>query len=146
MQIKEKVVQMEMMLFVEKMLESDFGILGLWLIVIVCQMAVDIITGFMQAVVNKDVKSGKISSGLIKKGAILLLLVVIIPFTILMPNSVSYGIVIFVYTIESINEIVSICENLHNMGVDVGFMQPLLEILNVYKNQDEVKEESEEEK
>lgn len=135
---------MEMMFFVEKMLESDFGILGLWLIVIVCQMAVDIITGFMQAVVNKDVKSGKISSGLIKKGAILLLLVVIIPFTILMPNNVSYGVVIFVYTLESINEIVSICENLHNMGVDIGFMKPLLEILNVYKNKEEVKESEEE--
>lgn len=132
------------MLFVEKMLESDFGILGLWLIVIVCQMGVDIVTGFMQAVVNKDVNSGKISTGLLKKGAILLLLVVIIPFTILMPNNVSYGVVIFVYTIASINEIVSICENLLNMGVDIGFMKPLLEILNVYKNQ-EVKEEKESE-
>lgn len=132
---------MEMMSYVERMLSSEFGILGLWLIVIVVQMSVDIITGFMQAVVNKDVKSGKISNGLIKKGAILLLLIVIIPFTILMPNNVSYAVVIFVYTLESINEIVSICENLVNMGVDVGFMKPVMKVLNVYKNENESEEE-----
>lgn len=131
---------MEMMLYVERILSHELGLIGLWLFVIVLQMGTDIITGFIQAVINKEVKSGKMSNGLLKKGAILLLLIVIVPFRVLMPEYVSNSVIIFVYTIESMNEIVSICENLVNMGVDVGFMKPILKILNVYKEKNESEE------
>ena len=56
--------------FTEFMFNTDYGLIGLWLIFILLQMGVDVFTGFIQAIINKDLKSGKMSTGLLKKSAI----------------------------------------------------------------------------
>lgn len=128
---------MEMIGYSKLMMENEYGKMLFWLIFILAIMLVDILTGFIQACVNKNIKSGKMSTGLLKKSAILMVLIIIIPFTILLPDIVSTTIIITVYTLETINEFYSIMENLVNMGVEIKPFKPFIKLLDIYKNDNE---------
>ena len=115
--------------------ETDYGKVIGWLIFILVIMGIDIATGFIQAVYNKDVVSHAMSNGLLKKGAILLLLLAVIPLTILLPQVVTVPIIVSIYLVESVNELVSILENLRRMNIDIGFLNPLMDILRNAKGE-----------
>lgn len=127
---------MEMLEFTNVMMSTVYGKIALWLLFILIIMLVDIVTGFIQAIINKDIKSGKMSTGLLKKSAILMVLIVIVPFTILLPDTISDTVIISVYLLETVNEFVSILENLDKMGVKVNFLQPLMKLLAVNEGED----------
>lgn len=120
---------MKMILWAEEMMKNDYGKVLIWLGVILILMAVDMITGFIQAYINHDVKSGKMSTGLLKKFALLVVLVAIIPLTIVLPDLISVSVIIGVYTLETLNELISVVENCNKLGVGKDIFDPIIKRL-----------------
>lgn len=88
-------------------------------------MVADIITGFMQAVINKDVDSQKMREGIMRKG--LLILVIILSFVAQYAfNIPQVSKVVCLYIIFM--EIISILENVKKSGIDIGKLGELLKI------------------
>lgn len=83
----------------------------------------DIITGYIQAFINKDVDSQKMRTGLLHK--ILVILVIVLSFIIQFAFNISYiASVVSIYVV--LMEIVSILENLKKAGVDIGRLGNIL--------------------
>lgn len=97
-------------------------------------MAIDILTGFSQARINRILASHRMSDGLLKKFNILMLLLVMMFVCILLPPKVGYSTLIFVFIYEYVNELTSIGENLLKMNIKSNFMEPILNILDKHLN------------
>lgn len=123
-------MDMKMVLFVQEMMKNDYGKIMVWLVLILLLMAIDIATGLIQAYINHDIKSGKMSTGLLKKFALFLVLIAIVPITIVLPTEVSVSVIISVYTFEMVNELISIVENLNKLGIATDVLSPLMKRLN----------------
>lgn len=87
----------------------------------------DIISGLIQAIINKNLDSQKMREGLLRK--ILLILVVILSFIF----QYAFGIpaiskIVCIYII--VMEIISIFENLKKAGIELGKLGELLKIKN----------------
>ena len=104
-----------------------FLFIGLFMI-----MVLDMTTGFSQAKINKDIKSSKMSDGLLKKGNIILVMFAINILFILMPNYVGYPMILLAYMYCYLNELISISENLLKMGVDNRFIEIFLSKIKKY--------------
>lgn len=117
---------MTMIYWVKEMMADEYGQLLVWLIFILLMMAVDITTGFMQAWINHNLKSRKMSEGILKKTGLLLVLVAVVPFTFVLPQLISTSVILVVYGLETGNELISISENLKKMGVDVKILNPII--------------------
>ena len=90
-------------------------------------MVGDIISGIVQAVINKNLDSQKMREGILRK--ILLILVVILSFIFQYAfNIPAISKVVCIYII--IMEIISILENLKKAGIDLGKLGDLLKIKN----------------
>ena len=120
---------MKMLLWAQEMMENEHGRVLIWLGFILILMAIDVVTGFIQAYVNHGVKSTKLSNGLLKKFALLLVLVAIVPLTILLPEMISVSVIVGVYILETLNEMVSIFENLNKLGIATSMFDPILKRL-----------------
>ena len=99
---------MQMMYWIKQLMADDYGQILVWLIFILILMGVDVITGLIQAKINRNINSKKIGDGILKKVQILLVLIVIVPLTIVLPNVVSTTVIIGIYLLETYNELVSI--------------------------------------
>lgn len=117
---------MTMIYWVKEMMADEYGQLLVWLIFILLMMAVDITTGFMQAWINHNLKSRKMSEGILKKTGLLLVLVAVVPFTFVLPELISTSVILVVYGLETGNELISISENLKKMGIDVKILNPII--------------------
>lgn len=115
-----------MIYWIKEMMADEYGQLLVWLIFILLMMAVDITTGFMQAWINHNLKSRKMSEGILKKTGLLLVLVAVVPFTFVLPQLISTSVILVVYGLETGNELISISENLKKMGVDVKILNPII--------------------
>lgn len=87
----------------------------------------DIVSGLIQAIINKNLDSQKMREGLLRK--ILLILVVILSFIF----QYAFGIpqiskIVCIYIV--IMEIISIFENLKKAGIELGKLGELLKIKN----------------
>jgi len=122
-------MDMKMVLWAQEMMSDDFGKIVIWLGFILFLMGTDVITGFIQAYTNSDLKSGKMSNGLLKKFALLLVLIAIVPLTIVLPDLISVGVIIGVYALETLNEMVSIIENLSKLGIATNIFDPIMKRL-----------------
>lgn len=122
-------MDMKMLLWAEEMMKNEYGKVLIWLGFVVILMAIDMVTGFIQAYINHEIKSGKMSTGLLKKFALLLVLVAIIPLTIVLPELFSVSIIVGVYVLETLNEMVSIIENLNKLGVATAMFEPIIKRL-----------------
>lgn len=120
---------MELLLWAQKMMEDEYGKIMIWLVFILILMAIDVFTGFIQAYTNHELKSGKMSTGLLKKFALMLVLVAIVPLTVVLPGVVSVTVIISVYTLEMVNEFLSIIENLNKIGIGTNIFEPILKRL-----------------
>lgn len=83
----------------------------------------DVITGYIQAVINNDVDSQKMRIGLLHK--ILIILVIILSFIIGLAFNISFipkTVCIYVFLME----FVSILENLKKAGLDLGKLGDIL--------------------
>ena len=88
-------------------------------------MVVDIISGIIQAIINKNLDSQKMREGILRKS--LLILVVILSFIAQYAfNIPAISKVVCIYII--LMEIISIFENLKKAGVDLGKLGELLKI------------------
>lgn len=88
-------------------------------------MVADIITGLIQAVINKNLDSQKMREGILRKA--LLILVVILSFISQYAfNIPAISKVVCIYII--IMEVISIFENLKKAGVDLGKLGEILKI------------------
>ena len=88
-------------------------------------MVVDIISGIIQAVINKSLDSQKMREGILRKA--LLILVVILSFIAQYAfNIPAISKVVCIYII--LMEVISIFENLKKAGVDLGKLGELLKI------------------
>lgn len=117
-------------------LQTDLGSKYPWLLAVLVAMGLDMATGFIQAIINHDVASSKMSIGLLKKAAILLVLVGSIPLTMLFGPSTAIPILVVTYGISILNEFVSIMENLKKMGVNTEFLQPVFNLLKQVTKED----------
>lgn len=120
---------MKMLLWAQEMMKDEYGKIVIWLVFILILMAIDVLTGFIQAYANHDLKSGKMSTGILKKFALLLVLVSIVPLTVVLPDVVSATVIISVYTLEMVNEFISIFENLNKFGVGTNIFDPIMKRL-----------------
>ena len=120
---------MQMMYWIKQLMADDYGQILVWLIFILILMDVDVITGLIQAKINRNINSKKIGDGILKKVQILLVLIVIVPLTIVLPNVVSTTVIIGIYLLETYNELVSINENLKHAGIDTNLLGPITKLL-----------------
>jgi toxin secretion/phage lysis holin len=132
-------MDMKMLLWAQEMMKDEYGKIVIWLVFILILMAIDVLTGFIQAYDNHDLKSGKMSTGILKKFALLLVLVAIVPLTVVLPGIVSVTVIISVYTLEMINELLSILENLSKLGIGTNIFDPIMKRL---KSNNETHEET----
>ena len=58
-------------------------------------------------------------------------MVAIVPLTVVLPGIVSVTVVIGVYTLEMVNELISILENLNKLGVGTNVFDPIMKRLKV---------------
>ncbi|MDZ5509506.1 phage holin family protein [Enterococcus cecorum] len=121
---------MAMMYWIKQLMADDYGQILVWLIFILILMGVDVITGLIQAKINRNINSKKIGDGILKKVQILLVLIVIVPLTIVLPNVVSTTVIIGIYLLETYNELVSINENLKHAGINTNLLGPITKLLN----------------
>lgn len=121
---------MQMMYWIKQLMADDYGQILVWLIFILILMGVDVITGLIQAKINRNINSKKIGDGILKKVQILLVLIVIVPLTIVLPNVVSTTVIIGIYLLETYNELVSINENLKHAGINTNLLGPITKMLN----------------
>ena len=77
----------------------------------------DVITGYIQAVINKNVDSQKMRVGLLHK--VLIIMIIILGFIIQLAFKINY-ISSFICVYVTIMELVSIFENLKKSNIDVG--------------------------
>ena len=120
---------MQMMYWIKQLMADDYGQILVWLIFILLLMGVDVITGLIQAKINRNINSKKIGDGVLKKVQIILVLIVIVPLTIVLPNVVSTTVIIGIYLLETYNELVSINENLKHAGIDTNLLGPITKLL-----------------
>ena len=120
---------MQMMYWIKQLMADDYGQILVWLIFILILMGVDVITGLIQAKINRNINSKKIGDGILKKVQILLVLIVIVPLTIVLPNVVSTTVIIGIYLLETYNELVSINENLKHAGINTNLLGPITKLL-----------------
>lgn len=83
----------------------------------------DIITGYVQAVINHNVDSQKMRIGLYHKA--LIILVIFLSFIIGLAFNLM-SIPTFVCTYIVVMEIVSIIENLNKAGIDIGWLSDII--------------------
>ena len=120
---------MQIIYWMKQLMADDYGQILVWLIFILLLMGVDVITGLSQAKINRNINSKKIGDGILKKVQILLVLIVIVPLTIVLPNVVSTTVIIGIYLLETYNELVSINENLKHAGIDTNLLGPITKLL-----------------
>ncbi|MDZ5588797.1 phage holin family protein [Enterococcus cecorum] len=120
---------MQIIYWMKQLMADDYGQILVWLIFILLLMGVDVITGLIQAKINQNINSKKIGDGILKKVQILLVLIVIVPLTIVLPNVVSTTVIIGIYLLETYNELVSINENLKHAGIDTNLLGPITKLL-----------------
>ena len=120
---------MQIIYWMKQLMADDYGRILVWLIFILLLMGVDVITGLIQAKINRNINSKKIGDGILKKVQILLVLIVIVPLTIVLPNVVSTTVIIGIYLLETYNELVSINENLKHAGIDTNLLGPITKLL-----------------
>ena len=106
-------------------------------------MVVDIISGIIQAIINKNLDSQKMREGILRKS--LLILIVALSFVAQYAfNIPAISKVVCIYII--LMEIISIFENLKKAGVDLGKLGELLKIktdnTEIDVNINEVKEDT----
>lgn len=118
------------MYYIQSLMQDEFGKVVVWLGFILILMFIDIMTGFIQAYVNRNLKSRAMSVGLLKKAGLFLVLLGIIPLAVLMPDIIGVSVIIGVYVIEIVNELLSIIENLQKMGVNIKIFDPIMQRLN----------------
>ena len=94
-------------------------------------MLIDVVTGYVQAVINKNVDSGIMREGLLHK--FLLILIVISSFILDYTFNIKVSVGICVYII--IMELTSILENFKKAGIDL----PILKIFNKEDKKDGIK-------
>ena len=120
---------MQIIYWMKQLMADDYGQILVWLIFILLLMGVDVITGLIQAKINRNINSKKIGDGILKKVQILLVLIVIVPLTIVLPNVVSTTVIIGIYLLETYNELVSINENFKHAGIDTNLLGPITKLL-----------------
>ena len=118
------------MYYIQSLMQDEFGKVVVWLGFILILMFIDIMTGFIQAYVNRNLKSRAMSVGLLKKAGLFLVLLGIVPLAVLMPDIIGVSVIIGVYVIEIVNELLSIIENLQKMGVNIKIFDPIMQRLN----------------
>lgn len=117
---------------VQTYVEDEYGIFIVLLGVCLIAMGVDFLLGTAGAWITDTVKSGKMGDGLIKKGCILMVLVFVMIMGLVLPDILGKPLIIAVFIWEMLNELISIIENLSKMGIDVKFLQPILNKLENY--------------
>ena len=122
-------MNMQIIYWMKQLMADDYGQILVWLIIILLLMGVDVITGLIQAKINRNINSKKIGDGILKNVQILLVLIVIVPLTIVLPNVVSTTVIIGIYLLETYNELVSINENLKHAGIDTNLLGPITKLL-----------------
>lgn len=87
----------------------------------------DIITGYIQALINKNVDSQKMRVGLLHK--VLILIIIVLSFTMQFAFNIQY-IASFVCIYVTLMEIVSILENLKKANIELGKLSGILKNKN----------------
>ena len=106
-------------------------------------MVADIVTGLIQAIINKNLDSQKMREGILRKS--LLILIVLLSFVAQYSFNISViSKIVCIYII--LMEVISIFENLKKAGIDLGKLGEILKIKSDNEEIDVNIKESEEDK
>ena len=106
-------------------------------------MVADIVTGLIQAIINKNLDSQKMREGILRKS--LLILIVLLSFVAQYSFNISViSKIVCIYII--LMEVISIFENLKMAGIDLGKLGEILKIKSDNEEIDVNIKESEEDK
>ncbi len=106
-------------------------------------MVADIVTGLIQAIINKNLDSQKMREGILRKS--LLILIVLLSFVAQYAFNISViSKIVCIYII--LMEVISIFENLKKAGIDLGKLGEILKIKSDNEEIDVNIKESEEDK
>lgn len=110
-----------------------FELSGIWIIALpLALMVVDIVTGFLGAVLNKNLDSSKMRAGYFKKIGEIIMLAIVMLLCVSIGLNKSVGIGTSLYLV--ITELMSIVENLNALGVKVpNFLKDILNKANEVK-------------
>lgn len=107
------------------------------LLIPICMMGIDILTGFLKAWKSKTIRSSKLRDGLVKKsGEIIIIFVfMFLQYGIGAPKEITQCVALYIIIMETI----SIIENVHKLGVTLPdwLTKHLKEIINDGNNSTE---------
>lgn len=114
----------------------NFSTIGWQIATPIIFMGADIITGFIQAVINNDVQSKKMREGLLHK--ILIIIILILSFVVTAAFNLSI-VSKFVCAYIIVMEFISIFENLSKAGLDITELKKIFILGDKNKNGEEKK-------
>lgn len=117
---------------VQYIVADEYGKFLIMFLVILGAMFLDVLFGFMQAWINKDLVSGKMSKGILKKVGILLAMIFFFFLGICLPSFAGLPLIWTTFILEMTNETVSLVENLNKLGVETKIFNPILKRLKEY--------------
>ena len=110
---------------VEILNSLNFSSIGWQILAPIIFSIADVVTGFIQAVINKNVDSTKMRNGLLHKA--LIITIILLSFVADVTFSLNF-ISKIVCTYVIIMEVMSIAENITSAGIDITILSNLLKI------------------
>lgn len=129
MERKVNLMGMNMIIWGEAMMQEEYGRVIMWLVFIVCLMVIEIITKVIQEYNNQNLHLAIVRTELLKKFALVMVLIALIPLPILLADVFSVNAIISVYLLETINELLSILKNLNKLGITTDIFDPIIKRL-----------------
>ena len=117
--------------FVKIITELNFSNVAWQIITPLIFSVADIVTGYIQAIINKNIESSVMRAGLLRKCLLIVVLILseVIQFAFNLPH---ISAIISIYIV--LMELMSILENLTKAGIDFGKLADILKIKGSDKN------------
>ena len=138
-------MQIEFFNFFRSVVQTEDGLILYALTLIVSMEIIDFVTGTIAAIVNPDIeyKSKVGINGLLRKILGILLLMILIPMSVLLPERVGFTFLYSVYIGYIVFTFQSLIENYRKLEGNVTLFQPILKAFKRLLEKDEDKNKGE---
>lgn len=138
-------MQIEFFNFFRSLVQTEDGLVLYALALIVSMEIIDFVTGTIAAIVNPDIEyKSKIGiNGLLRKILGVLLLMILIPMSVLLPERVGFTFLYSIYIGYIVFTFQSLIENYRKLKGNVTLFQPILEAFQRLIEKDEDKNKGE---
>lgn len=134
-------MQIEFFNFLRSVVQTEDGLVLYALALIVSMEIVDFLTGTIAAIANPDIEyKSKIGiNGLLRKILGVLLLMILIPMSVLLPEKSGFAFLYSIYLGYIVFTFQSLIENYHKLKGNVALFQPILKAFQRLLEKDEDK-------